>query len=354
MELCKEKTEGLEDAKCVKDLAVAQKDASLCLQLSGKYTINSCVGFLLLDNPELMTSDVCEKVEENNIRESCYVKVAINTKDGSLCTSDKITIVDVRDACLTDVAKLTNDKGLCPKITSSSYKQMCEAGEGITVTGGSPTATATPTPTKKPTVQVSGNAMSSSAIADITLRAIYDDYSSPKIGTKGFTSRIYDLGNDLATSAQDATQISRYVSCKDCASKPVFFFSLNGLYSGEFALYGFEATADAKTQCGFFANGGIKTTTNDNVCIVYYGKDDETLNKMGRYFSDKTKSSERCVKIDPALKVNDQDPRSELEIDHCYWLSARVSRDTGACDKISDSAVKDVCIRMVNTLLALK
>ncbi len=100
--------------KGMQEAALESGDVELC-EGAGTYRDN-CVISVSVDTQD---EDTCKLLEDNNLRATCYYKIAISLKTISLCSlSGKF-----EEQCMSEIALLTYNPEICSKLTEK--KDSC-------------------------------------------------------------------------------------------------------------------------------------------------------------------------------------------------------------------------------------
>ncbi len=75
--------------------------------------------------PPIVTLDECEEITDSAYKELCYIDMAIDTKDSSICEGEKIIDPTRKDSCYLNVGQITKDVTLCKKIINPLRKNDC-------------------------------------------------------------------------------------------------------------------------------------------------------------------------------------------------------------------------------------
>ncbi len=101
---------------CYKNFARKLKDPTLCSKLTNEYDGDVCVVDLSNANPGMISvkeeAVLCSQM--NAGKDNCYSKLAIKTKDKTLC--NQISSTDGKTNCLIDVAEELADESICAEI----------------------------------------------------------------------------------------------------------------------------------------------------------------------------------------------------------------------------------------------
>jgi flagellar basal body-associated protein FliL len=73
------------------------------------------------------TIEDCSSIEGNYIRDSCYVQIAVNDVDETICAN--IADADEKDLCYIRIARLTENREICAKVVDLKYSKPKCYGE---------------------------------------------------------------------------------------------------------------------------------------------------------------------------------------------------------------------------------
>jgi len=83
---------------CYTNLAIDQKDSSICARLSGLASVNGCYKEVAVAARD---AGICAKIDDGLLRDSCYNRVGSLTKEKATC--DKINDATAREGCYTEI-----------------------------------------------------------------------------------------------------------------------------------------------------------------------------------------------------------------------------------------------------------
>jgi len=124
-----------DNGNCIRDVAVAKKDPSLCPKIRSISDQGECYSEVAIAKQD---ETICSKMLESYESESynrkksvyCYSQIARLKQDPSIC--EKYLGKGDNDACFLDVAKLNQDLSVCAKINPTSpYWQDCYRDVGL-------------------------------------------------------------------------------------------------------------------------------------------------------------------------------------------------------------------------------
>ena len=106
---------------CYGKMAVQKNDLSICSQRKGIGAGCYAVYALAKDNPQ-----ICDKTEDEFLRDMCYAQVAESLSDASLCNRINMAM-GWRDECYHRVAVQTKGISLCSEMGSPDGRLTCLA-----------------------------------------------------------------------------------------------------------------------------------------------------------------------------------------------------------------------------------
>jgi len=113
-------------ANCYRVAAILKKDPSICDNITGEAEKENkawCYSDSISTREHL---PYCEKMPNDFYRYTCYAKVAVNSKDVTLCEKiSDLKYSGVKDNCYLKIAQETKNSSLCQKITDPETKDEC-------------------------------------------------------------------------------------------------------------------------------------------------------------------------------------------------------------------------------------
>ncbi|RLD55747.1 MAG: hypothetical protein DRJ01_16230, partial [Bacteroidetes bacterium] len=106
---------------CYKNISISLRNEEICQRISDNNTKIWCVAVVNGD------ADKCDEMKRTP--ESCYIEVAVNTKNPKICekkltgTIGKLT----KDTCFFSVAVASENKNTCDKVVDNDKKNLCYA-----------------------------------------------------------------------------------------------------------------------------------------------------------------------------------------------------------------------------------
>lgn len=125
LDYCRELLTKADKIDCVEQIALNTADKTFCLKLLeviediDKTEINSCLINLAVQEKDL---SVCDEIE-GSMKETCKFNAAIAVSDPDLCVV--FNLPTIRNDCISRIAKNNNDVSLCERITNSLQKNKC-------------------------------------------------------------------------------------------------------------------------------------------------------------------------------------------------------------------------------------
>ena len=83
---------------CYTNLAIDQKDVSICAKVAGLASVNGCYKEVAIAAKDAL---ICAKIDDGLLLDSCYNRVGALTNDKSVC--DKIKDVSLRNGCYSEI-----------------------------------------------------------------------------------------------------------------------------------------------------------------------------------------------------------------------------------------------------------
>ncbi len=138
------------EESCYTQLAVKNKDSSICKDISDAHLQNECHKNVALkagnaalcdgitESPQVIelckeevairtgNADICDKIKDPAIRNVCYGTVAKNTGNKDVCEKLKADPISY-EVCLMGVAQVNHDTDLCATITDAVKRDFCYA-----------------------------------------------------------------------------------------------------------------------------------------------------------------------------------------------------------------------------------
>jgi hypothetical protein len=110
---------------CKVELAMANKDPTICNYLEPVFKSECYNIFLKTDEKVFKDVSICERIKDEEfsgfVKRSCYFQVAVEKKDPSLCYKSSSS-EDYINYCL---AKVKSDPSFCENIKDESDRDLC-------------------------------------------------------------------------------------------------------------------------------------------------------------------------------------------------------------------------------------
>jgi hypothetical protein len=128
-----EKMSGVNRDDCFSNLAIAENDSSICMNVNYSYERDNCISKISIahENPSM-----CEPISIDASRDLCknqiFEMLAVTNKDPSFCkllVSENGSNQDLVDRCIFDLAQSLNDTSYCDQISNEFSKEICLTGK---------------------------------------------------------------------------------------------------------------------------------------------------------------------------------------------------------------------------------
>lgn len=99
-------------------------DVKICYSMKEDYFHNETMCYAEMARISQNVS-ICEMIEDQGWKIACYIGVALEKKDASICPLIPVSEMEMRDICYKHIAIETKNTSICKKIENQKLKRIC-------------------------------------------------------------------------------------------------------------------------------------------------------------------------------------------------------------------------------------